>query len=72
MRSKRDDAAALQVGARRRRWRPLTHIAWPTTAARSATGADETGDIARANNGIRDRLHVSVDSYNGMPAQLPA
>ena len=48
----------------------LTRTVTATTPAIETPGSDEIGDIARATNGIRDRLHSSVSAYNGMRDRL--
>ncbi|HEY6886143.1 MAG TPA: methyl-accepting chemotaxis protein [Solirubrobacter sp.] len=64
------DAAELEVGLNAVASGDLTRNVFVDTPAIEAPGADEIGDIARATNGIRDRLHASVDSYNGMRGRL--
>src|SRR3954447_21121271 len=65
-----EDAAALQAALDAVASGDLTHAVVADTPAIDAPGADEIGDIARATNGIRDRLHASVDAYNGMRGRL--
>ena len=65
-----EDAAALQVALDAVASGDLTHSVSADTPAIANPGADEIGDIARATNGIRTRLHASVDSYNGMRGRL--
>jgi methyl-accepting chemotaxis protein len=66
----RKDAAALQEALDAVAGGDLTHSVIADTPAIKSPGADEIGDIARATNGIRDRLHGSVESYNGMRSRL--
>src|SRR4051812_8855422 len=64
------DAAALQAALDAVASGDLTHAVVADTPAIPSPGADEIGDIARATNGIRERLHASVDAYNGMRGRL--
>ena len=61
-----NDAAALQEALDAVAGGDLTQPITADTPAIANPGTDEIGDIARATNGIRVRLHASVDSYNGM------
>jgi methyl-accepting chemotaxis protein len=65
-----EDAADLQAGLEAVAGGDLTRSVVADTPAIEAPGADEIGDIARATNGIRDSLHASVESYNGMRGRL--
>ena len=66
----RHDAAELELGLNAVAGGDLTRTVLADTPAIESPGGDEIGDIARATNGIRDRLHASVDSYNGMRGRL--
>ncbi len=66
----RDDATALQDALDAVADGDLTRTVTATTPAIENPGSDEIGDIARATNGIRDRLHGSVFAYNGMRDRL--
>jgi methyl-accepting chemotaxis protein len=66
----REDAAELQRALDAVAAGDLTQSVVAETPAIASPGADEIGDIARATNGIRDRLHASVESYNGMRGRL--
>ena len=66
----RNDATALQDALDAVAHGDLTRAVTADTPAIEAPGADEIGDIARATNDIRTRLHASVDSYNGMRDRL--
>ena len=57
-------------GARRRRRGQPDAAVIADTPEIANPGEDEIGDIGRATNGIRIRLHASVDAYNGMRARL--
>jgi methyl-accepting chemotaxis protein len=48
----------------------LTHDVQPITEEIPNPGADEIGDIARAVNGIRERLQGSIEAYNAMRGRL--
>jgi methyl-accepting chemotaxis protein len=65
-----EDAAALQAGLDAVADGDLTRTVVADTPAIASPGTDEIGDIARATNGIRTRLHASVDAYNGMQGRL--
>ena len=65
-----NDAAALQEALDAVAGGDLTQPITADTPAIANPGTDEIGDIARATNGIRVRLHASVDSYNGMRPRL--
>jgi methyl-accepting chemotaxis protein len=65
-----EDAAELQAGLDAVAGGDLTRFVRADTPAIEAPGADEIGDIARATNGIRDRLHASVGAYNDMRGRL--
>ena len=65
-----NDAAALQEALDAVAGGDLTQPITADTPAIANPGTDEIGDIARATNGIRVRLHASVDSYNGMRLRL--
>ncbi|RKQ91323.1 methyl-accepting chemotaxis protein [Solirubrobacter pauli] len=64
------DAAELQRALDAVAAGDLTQSVHADTPAIANPGTDEIGDIARATNGIRTRLHASVDSYNGMRGRL--
>jgi methyl-accepting chemotaxis protein len=66
----RQDAAALQEALDAVAGGDLTRSVIADTPAIEAPGTDELGDIARATNGIRERLHASVESYNDMRGRL--
>jgi methyl-accepting chemotaxis protein len=66
----RNDAADLQEGLNAVASGDLTRFVSADTPAIAAPGFDEIGDIGRATNGIRDSLHASVESYNGMRGRL--
>jgi methyl-accepting chemotaxis protein len=48
----------------------LTRPVTAETPAIERPGTDEIGDIARATNGIRERLHGSMSAYNAMREKL--
>src|SRR5689334_21878601 len=62
----RDDATALQAALDAVAAGDLTQSVVADTPAIENPGEDELGDIGRATNGIRDRLHASVGAYNEM------
>src|SRR3954451_2820152 len=68
----RDDAAALQAALDAVADGDLTRSITANTPAIENPGQDELGDIGRATNGIRTRLHESVGAYNGMRTRLAA
>jgi methyl-accepting chemotaxis protein len=58
------DTTELDHGVRALAAGDLTRDVQMTTEPIARPGADELGDIARATNGIRDRIAAIVDSYN--------
>jgi methyl-accepting chemotaxis protein len=66
----REDATELQAALDAVAAGDLTREVTARTAAIERPGPDEIGDIARATNGIRDRVHGSVAAYNAMRARL--
>jgi methyl-accepting chemotaxis protein len=65
-----EDAAELQSGLDAIAAGDLTRDVVAQTPAIERPGGDEIGDIARATNGIRERLHNSMDAYNAMRGRL--
>jgi methyl-accepting chemotaxis protein len=65
-----EDAAELQSGLDAIAAGDLTRDVAARTPAIERPGGDEIGDIARATNGIRERLHRSMEAYNAMRGRL--
>jgi methyl-accepting chemotaxis protein len=66
------DATELRAGLDAVAGGDLTRPVAAETDAIERPGTDEIGDIARATNGIRERLHGSISAYNAMRERLSA